>query len=93
MIAPANEGAASNGVRGTGATGKRQHRAAVRLSRVDSDRISRGELASESEALHQALTEETGDAATRNQDGQGVAPRDARERQILDEVPPHFGKL
>ena len=68
------------------------HRA-IRLSRVDSERVERGELSSESEALHQALTEETGDAATKDKDAPSIEPRDARERQLLENLPPHFGKL
>ncbi|MDN6486200.1 hypothetical protein [Ancrocorticia populi] len=68
---------------------KPSHRA-VRLSRVDSERISRGELGSEAEALHEALTEETGDGPSSDEK---VEARDARERQLLEDLPPHFGKI
>ena len=68
------------------------HRA-IRLSRVDSERVERGELSSESEALHHALTEETGDATSKDEETPAIEPRDARERQLLENLPPHYGKL
>ncbi len=69
----------------------RKHGAAVRLSRLDTEAVERGDLRDRDEAVARALAAPEGRAAT--QSGRQVEARDANERRLLDEVPPHFGKL
>ena len=84
----------------------RESRRVVRLSRVDQERLDRGGIASPEEAVHIndappiepvfPVPAEPGESV----DGEGEAsdPKPRRsfsphERDILAEVPPHFGKI
>ena len=69
---------------------KRKRRAAVRLSRVDAERLARGEIASPEEALHLNDLRET---RSLQREEPAVAARDANERRLLGDRPPHFGSL
>ncbi|MDO4888683.1 MAG: hypothetical protein Q3979_08305 [Actinomycetaceae bacterium] len=73
------------------AGGRPKRRAAVRLSRVDAERLARGEIASPGQALHADGPSSAGvrpRAASRP-----IVAKDASERRLLDERPPHFGAL
>ena len=69
---------------------KRKRRAAVRLSRVDAERLARGEIANPEEALHLNDLRET---RSLQSEESSVAARDANERRLLGDRPPHFGSL
>lgn len=69
---------------------KRKRRAAVRLSRVDAERLARGEIANPEEALHLNDVRET---RSLQREEPAVAARDANERRLLGDRPPHFGSL
>lgn len=69
---------------------KRKRRAAVRLSRVDAERLARGEIANPEEALHLNDLRET---RSLQREESAVAARDANERRLLGDRPPHFGTL
>lgn len=69
---------------------KRMRRAAVRLSRVDAERLARGEIANPEEALHLNDLRET---RSLQREESAVAARDANERRLLGDRPPHFGSL
>ena len=69
---------------------KRKRRAAVRLSRVDAERLARGEIANPEEALHLNDLRET---RSLQREEPAVAARDANERRLLGDRPPHFGSL
>lgn len=69
---------------------KRKRRAAVRLSRVDAERLARGEIANPEEALHLNDLRET---RSLQREESAVAARDANERRLLGDRPPHFGSL
>lgn len=69
---------------------KRKRRAAVRLSRVDAERLARGEIANPEEALHLNDLRETRSLQCEES---AVAARDANERRLLGDRPPHFGSL
>lgn len=69
---------------------KRKRRAAVRLSRVDAERLARGEIANPEEALHLNDLRET---RSLRREESAVAARDANERRLLGDRPPHFGTL
>lgn len=69
---------------------RRKRRAAVRLSRVDAERLARGEIASPEEALHLNDLRET---RSLQREEPIVSPRDANERRLLGDRPPHFGSL
>ena len=76
-----------------GKSGKR----VVMLSRVDQERLANGEISSVEEAVHQALkNSEPRDAVVARRrkgltkDSQGLSPHD---RELLENLPPHFGKL
>ncbi|MBE6484731.1 MAG: hypothetical protein E7Z96_08215 [Actinomycetaceae bacterium] len=82
----------------------RQHRAAMRLSRVDRERLESGEFAHPEDALRAAAEESVADnargaaaaehaGAASAQRRDGIKARDAHEQDLLAEVPPHFGKL
>ena len=71
---------------------RRKHSPVVRLSRVDRERIERGELDGDAQALREALTEGTG-VASGGEPQRDIHARDANEQRLLDELPPHFGKL
>lgn len=70
----------------------RVHSPVVRLSRVDQERIERGEIDDDSQALREALTEGTG-VAGGGEPQRDLRARNANEQRLLDELPPHFGKL
>lgn len=70
----------------------RRRRAAVRLSRVDAERLARGEISSPEEALHLDDPKATR-SAMRGEERRGVVARDAGERYLLENRPPHFGSL
>jgi hypothetical protein len=65
-------------------------RRAVRLSRVDRERLERGEIATPEEALH---VNDARESVSAPHEVPHIEPHDAEERRILNEVPPHFGKL
>lgn len=71
--------------------GERRHKGVVRLSRVDRERLERGEIADPTEALHLNDRKVTESAA--HEISSAVTARDANERRLLDDRPPHFGKL
>ena len=75
---------------GQSQTSKRKRRAAVRLSRVDAERLARGEIANPEEALHLNDLRET---RSLQREESSVAARDANERRLLGDRPPHFGSL
>ena len=75
---------------GQSQTSKRRRRAAVRLSRVDAERLARGEIANPEEALHLNDLRET---RSLQREESAVAARDANERRLLGDRPPHFGTL
>ena len=75
---------------GQSQTPKRKRRAAVRLSRVDAERLARGEIANPEEALHLNDLRET---RSLQREESAVAARDANERRLLGDRPPHFGSL
>ncbi len=74
-------------------------RRAVYLSRVDKERMARGEISSAEEALHiyDAHSVLCGQKNTVQKKLDTTKKKSvelsAREREILAEVPPHFGKL
>lgn len=68
----------------------REHTPAVRLSRLDQERIERNEVRDAAEAVVDALSSPEGKAVT---EGAPVQAQDANERRLLEELPPHFGKL
>lgn len=75
-----------------GSAQQKRHRA-VRLSRVDAERLARGEISTPEEALHiydappLKVTRSTADKKKQSR------TLSAHEREILDNVPPHFGKI
>ncbi len=72
-------------------TAPRKHKAVVKLSRVDQERLERGEISNPTEALHlndRRVTESEPAAVEPS-----VRPRDANEQRLLADRPPHFGKL
>lgn len=75
---------------GQSQTSKRKRRAAVRLSRIDAERLARGEIANPEEALHLNDLRET---RSLQREESAVAARDANERRLLGDRPPHFGSL
>ncbi len=69
----------------------RRHKAVVRLSRIDQERLERGEISNPTEALHlndRRVTESEPIAVEPR-----VRARDANEQRLLTDRPPHFGKL
>lgn len=69
----------------------RRHRAAVRLSRVDAERLARGEIRQAEDALH--LNDHKKSVSYQHEVEPKVSARDANERRLLDDRPPHFGSL
>lgn len=72
------------------------HRRVTALSRLDRERLERGEIACPEEALHihdakRAPAPER--AAWRQKKVTAEAELSPREKEILAELPPHFGKL
>lgn len=70
---------------------KQRGRAAVRLSRVDRERLERGEIATPEEALH--LNDAGIAVSSEHEVAPKVQAKDANERRLLNDRPPHFGKL
>lgn len=70
----------------------RAHSPVVRLSRVDRERIERGEIDGDAQALREALTEGNG-VAGGGEPQRDLRARDTNEQRLLDELPPHFGRL
>lgn len=73
------------------ASSPRRRRAAVRLSRLDAERLARGEISSPEEALH--LDDPKATRSAMREERHGVVARDAGERRLLENRPPHFGSL
>ncbi|MFT0846143.1 hypothetical protein VR010_00105 [Actinomycetaceae bacterium L2_0104] len=69
----------------------RQHRAVVRLSRVDRERLERGEIADPTDALH--LNDRKVTESAPREVAPSVRARDANEQRLLSDRPPHFGNL
>lgn len=69
-------------------------RRVVMLSEVDAERIKSGEFESAEEVLqasdHKRRLDPKGHATPTSGKGSGLS---ARDREILDDVPPHFGNL
>jgi hypothetical protein len=86
----AGGGSSGQGIAGQPAIGGRKHRAAVRLSRVDAERLARGEIAKPEDAVHLNDPRET---RSLQRAESTVAARDANERRLLADRPPHFGTL
>ena len=73
------------------ASSPRRRRAVVRLSRLDAERLARGEISSPEEALH--LDDPKATRSAMREERHGVVARDAGERRLLENRPPHFGSL
>ena len=73
------------------ASSPRRRRAVVRLSRLDAERLARGEISSPEEALH--LDDPKATRSAMREERRGVVARDAGERRLLENRPPHFGSL
>ena len=68
----------------------RSHTMAVRLSRLDAERLDKGEISSQEDALvKEASKVDSRLPGARTQ----VCARNAEEQKLLDERPPHFGTL
>ncbi len=79
---------------------KNRSRRVVALSRIDRERLARGEISAPEEAVHNtdapAVYPEKGSAPLRavRKKKKTVSPGfTPHEMDILSEVPPHFGKL
>lgn len=68
----------------------RTHKPVVRLSRLDQERLDRGDVRDEAEAVVDALSAPEGTAVTGSSE---IQARNANEQRLLEDVPPHFGKL
>lgn len=75
----------------------RKSRRVVRLSRVDSERLAKGDFRSPEDALHQydapSVLPQKKVLQQKKSVGQELKALTPREKEILAEVPPHFGKL
>ncbi|XCB30786.1 hypothetical protein RQN30_05350 [Arcanobacterium hippocoleae] len=78
----------------------RTGRRAVMLSRVDQERLARGEISVPEEAVHASDARgvhpklySKEELAVRAAAAARVRKLSAHEREILAQVPPHFGKL
>ncbi len=69
----------------------RKHKAVVRLSRVDAQRLERGEISDPAEALH--LNDRRITESAPREVAPKVQARDANEQRLLADRPPHFGNL
>lgn len=67
---------------------KRSHAPVVRLSRVDRERLERGELATPGQALTERIVSAPSSPYLKK-----VEARSPHERELLEAAPPHFGKL
>ena len=90
LLADASGDSPRRSLAGQSQAPKRKRRAAVRLSRVDAERLARGEIANPEEALHLNDLRET---RSLQREESAVAARDANERRLLGDRPPHFGTL
>ena len=90
-LAAANPRGSGSGRSSVAASSPRRRRAAVRLSRLDAERLARGEISSPEEALH--LDDPKATRSAMREERRGVVARDAGERRLLENRPPHFGSL
>lgn len=90
-LAAANPRGSGSGRSSVAASSPRRRRAAVRLSRLDAERLARGEISSPEEALH--LDDPKATRSAMREERHGVVARDAGERRLLENRPPHFGSL
>lgn len=80
---------------------RQKSRRVVRLSRVDQERLDKGEIQTPEEAVHlfdagPIRSDRKGPAGTQDQAGKKVGQGEQlspRDREILSDRPPHFGKL
>lgn len=79
---------------------KRASRRVVMLSRVDQERLARGEISTPEEAVHASDARGVHPKQYSSQELAARAKKAAREdqfspheREILAQVPPHFGKI
>lgn len=89
--AAANPRGSGSGRSSAAASSPRRRRAVVRLSRLDAERLARGEISSPEEALH--LDDPKATRSAMREERHGVVARDAGERRLLENRPPHFGSL
>lgn len=66
-------------------------RRVVRLSRIDAERLAKGEFSIPEDALHQYDAPPV--LPQKKSVGQELEALTPRDKEILAEVPPHFGKL
>lgn len=71
----------------------RKPRRVVRLSRVDQERLAREEISTSTEVTEKARVSESADRLRAAHKKRQIHPRDAHERELLADRPPHFGKL
>ena len=90
-LAAANPRGSGSGRSSAAASSPRRRRAVVRLSRLDAERLARGEISSPEEALH--LDDPKATRSAMREERHGVVARDAGERRLLENRPPHFGSL
>ena len=90
-LAAANPRGSGSGRSSVAASSPRRRRAVVRLSRLDAERLARGEISSPEEALH--LDDPKATRSAMREERHGVVARDAGERRLLENRPPHFGSL
>lgn len=90
-LAAASPRGSGSGRSSAAASSPRRRRAVVRLSRLDAERLARGEISSPEEALH--LDDPKATRSAMREERHGVVARDAGERRLLENRPPHFGSL
>ena len=90
-LAAAKPRGSGSGRSSAAASSPRRRRAVVRLSRLDAERLARGEISSPEEALH--LDDPKATRSAMREERHGVVARDAGERRLLENRPPHFGSL
>ena len=90
-LAAAKPRGSASGRSSAAASSPRRRRAVVRLSRLDAERLARGEISSPEEALH--LDDPKATRSAMREERHGVVARDAGERRLLENRPPHFGSL
>lgn len=69
----------------------RQHATVWKLSRPDQEKVSEGIFASEEEALAHNLTARKLSRFVGS--AHSVPAHDAHEKEILENLPPHFGRI
>ncbi|MDP9801172.1 hypothetical protein J2S49_001248 [Arcanobacterium wilhelmae] len=72
--------------------GTRQGKRVIALSRVDREKLERGEFTSPEQAVHQ-WDHTAGGERARRQPARDEARFTPHEKDLLREVPPHFGKI